>query len=145
MKIIPALLIAITLNFTPHGIADEPKQPAAAKASAPKDVTPDEAVLLLKGKPPVLVVDVRTPDEFAEGHIPGAMNVDFLGDDFEKQIAALPTGRPLIVHCAAGNRSSKAVVKIAALQKSAQIFHLKSGFNGWKAAGKPVETKPAAK
>ena len=145
MKILPALLIAALLNFTPHVVAEEAKQPAAAKVSAPKDVTPDEAALLMKGKAPVLVVDVRTPDEFAEGHIPGAKNVDFLGDDFEKQIAALPTDRPLIVHCAAGNRSSKAVVKIAALQKSAQIFHLKSGFNGWKAAGKPVETKPSAK
>ena len=141
MKILPALLIAIVLNFTPHVFAEDAKQPAAAKASALKDVTPDEAALLMKGKAPVLVVDVRTPDEFAEGHIPGARNVDFLGDDFEKQIAALPAGRPLIVHCAAGNRSSKAVVKIAALQKSAQIFHLKSGFNGWKAAGKPVEKK----
>ena len=145
MKILPALLIAALLNFTPHVVAEEAKQPAAAKVSAPKDVTPDEAALLMKGKAPVLVVDVRTPDEFAEGHIPGAKNVDFLGDDFEKQFAALPTDRPLIVHCAAGNRSSKAVVKIAALQKSAQIFHLKSGFNGWKVAGKPIETKPAAK
>ena len=145
MKILPALLIAIALRFTPHVVADEAKQPAAAKASVTKDVTPDEAALLMKGKAPVLVVDVRTPDEFAEGHIPGAKNVDFLGDDFEKQLAALPMDRPLIVHCAAGNRSSKAVAKLAALQKSAQIFHLKSGFHGWKAAGKPIETKPAAK
>ena len=146
MNILPALLIAAFLNFASHAIAEEPKQPAGAKASAAKDVTPDEAALMMNGKPRApLVLDVRTPDEFAEGHIPGAKNVDFLGDDFEKQIAALPADRPLIVHCAAGNRSAKAVAKIAALQKSAQIFHLKSGFNGWKAAGKPIETKPAAK
>ena len=144
MKILLSLLIATVLSLTPHVAAEEAKQ-TAAKTSAVKDVTPDEAAVLMKGKAPVLVVDVRTPDEFAEGHVPGAKNVDFLGDDFEKQIAALPTDRPLIVHCAAGNRSSKAVAKFAALQKSAQIFHLKSGFNGWKAAGKPIETKPAAK
>ena len=145
MKILPALLIALFLNFASHAVADEPKQAAGAKASATKDVTPDEAAALVKNQSGVLVLDVRTPDEFAEGHIPGAKNVDFLGDDFEKQIAALPADRLLIVHCAAGNRSAKAVAKIAALQKSAQIFHLKSGFNGWKAAGKPIETKPAAK
>ncbi len=138
MKILPVMLLAAFVNFAPHAIAAEPKQPAGEKASATKDVTPDEAAALMKGKPGVLVIDVRTPDEFAEGHIPGAKNVDFLGDDFEKHLAALPVDRPLLVHCAAGNRSSKAVVKIAALQKSAQIFHLKSGFNGWKAAGKPV-------
>ena len=146
MKILQALLIAVFLNLASHAVADEPKQAAGAKASATKDVTPDEAAALMKNKPgAVLVIDVRTPDEFAEGHIPGAKNVDFLGDDFEKQIAALPADRPLIVHCAAGNRSAKAVAKIAALQRTAQTFHLKSGFNGWKAAGKPVETKPAAK
>jgi len=146
MKIIPVLLLAASLIFSSHSVSAEPPQPAAAKAQAAKDVTPDEAALLMKSKPaPALVIDVRTPDEFAEGHIPGAKNVDFLGDDFEKQIAALPADRPLIVHCAAGNRSAKAVGKISAMQKFAQIFHLKSGFNGWKAAGKPVETKPAAK
>ena len=139
MKILPVLLTAIVLSFTPHVVADDAKQPAAAKASAAKDVTPDEAALLMKGKAPVLVVDVRTPDEFAEGHIPGAKNLDFLGDDFEKGLAALPTDRPVIVHCAAGNRSSKAVAKIEALKLPVQILHLKSGFNGWKEAGKPVE------
>ena len=144
MKILPAVLLAVFISFASHVAADGPRQPAGAKASVGKDVTPDEAAQLMKGKS-VLVVDVRTPDEFSDGHIPGAKNVDFLGDDFEKQIAALPTDGSLIVHCAAGNRSAKAVAKIAALQKHAQIFHLKSGFNGWKAAGKPVETKPAAK
>ena len=146
MKIIPLVLAAVLLNFAPHATAAEPKQPAGANAPAMKDVTPDEAARLMKVNPGApLVLDVRTPDEFAEGHIPGAVNADFLGDDFEKQIAALPADRPLIVHCAAGNRSSQAVVKISALRKSAQIFLLKSGFNGWKAAGKPVETKRAAK
>ena len=139
MKILHALLVATLLNFTPHAIAEEPRQPAGAKAQATRDVTPDEAAQLMKDKPGVLVLDVRTPDEFAEGHIAGAKNVDFLGDDFEKMIAALPTDRPVIVHCAAGNRSAKAVAKIAALKLPVQIFHLKSGFNGWKAAGKPVE------
>ncbi len=142
MKILAALLLAISLNFAPHATAIEPTQKLPT-AAAVKDVTPDEAAVLVKSELGVLVIDVRTPDEFAEGHIPGAKNVDFLGDDFEKQIAALPADKPLIVHCAAGNRSARAVVKIAALQKSGQIFHLKSGFNGWKAAGKPVEVKPA--
>ncbi len=143
MKILAALALAVSLNFAPHATAIEPTQKLPT-AAAVKDVTPDEAAKLMQEKT-ALVVDVRTPDEFAEGHIPGAVNVDFLGDDFETKVAALPADKPLIVHCAAGNRSSKAVVKIAAAQKGAEIFHLKSGFNGWKAAGKPVEAKPAAK
>ncbi|MEO6742610.1 MAG: rhodanese-like domain-containing protein [Chthoniobacteraceae bacterium] len=145
MKILQTLLIAAILNFTPHAISDEPKQPAAAKVSPVKDVTPDEAAALMKDKPGVLVLDVRTPDEFADGHIAGAKNLDFLGDDFEKGLAALPTDRPVIVHCAAGNRSSKVVAKIEALKLPVQILHMKAGFNGWKAAGKPVEMTAARK
>lgn len=110
-----------------------------------KDVTPDEAALLLKSDMKPLVLDVRTPDEFAAGHIPGATNVDFLEDNFEKRVAALDATGPVILHCAAGNRSSQALKKIIALKKFGAIYHLKSGFNGWKAAGKPLEKEPAAK
>ena len=117
----------------------KPATPAEAKKLATvENVSPDQAEKLMAGSPRLIVIDVRTPDEFAEGHIAGAKNADLLGDDFEKMIAALPTDRPVIVHCAAGNRSAKAVAKIAALKLPVQIFHLKSGFNGWKAAGKPV-------
>jgi rhodanese-related sulfurtransferase len=146
MKILLALLIVTFLGSAPHGIAAEPKQIPAAKAVATKDVTPDEAAALMKVKSGApIVIDVRTPDEFAEGHIPGAKNADFLGDDFERQIAELPADRPVIVHCASGNRSARAVAKMEGLRKFPQIFHLKSGFNGWKAAGKPVVTGPAEK
>lgn len=142
MKILPALLCAVAVNFSLPAIgADAAKAPVSGKAAVSKDVTADEAAALLKKRPDALVVDVRTPDEFAEGHIAGAKNVDFLGDHFEKGIAALPSDKPLIVHCAAGNRSAQAVAKIAALQKAHEVYHLKSGFNGWKSAGKPVEAK----
>lgn len=117
----------------------------AEPSSGVKDVTPAEAEALLKGDVKPLVLDVRTPDEFAKGHIPGAKNVDFLEDDFEKRLAALEGSRAVILHCAAGSRSSQALTKIVALKKFGAIYHLKSGFNGWKAAGKPVETKPDAK
>ncbi len=114
----------------------------SAEPAAVKDVTPDEAEALLKGAAKPLILDVRTADEFAQGRIPGAKNVDFFGDDFEKQVAALKGGGPVIVHCAAGGRSAQSLPKITALKKFGVIYHLKAGFNGWKSAGKPVETKP---
>lgn len=119
--------------------------PASEPASVVKDVTPKEALHIMVGKAPVFVLDVRTPDEFAQGHMPGAVNVDFMGDDFGKLVSALKSGGRVIVHCASGNRSSQAIPKIAALKKFDVIYHLKAGFSGWKAAGLPVETKPAAK
>ena len=136
MKAFLALVFAIT--FASAGFAG----PAAA-ATTTKNVSPDEAEALIKNSPKLVILDVRTPDEFAAGHIPGAKNVDFFGDDFEKQIAALDPAKPLLVHCAAGNRSAQAVAQIEALKKFAAIYHLKAGFRGWTAAKKPVEGKGA--
>jgi 3-mercaptopyruvate sulfurtransferase SseA len=89
-SLLPVLLLSLVLNFAPRAIAEDAKKPAGLKATTTVNVTPDVAAQMMKEKAPVLVLDVRTPDEFAEGHIPGAMNVDFLGDDFEKKLAALP-------------------------------------------------------
>lgn len=106
-----------------------------------------EAGAVLKGmrhepgkKPQVL--DVRTPEEFEGGHVPGARNADFLDEAFKTQVASLDKSRPYIVHCAAGGRSAKAV----SLMKSlgfAKIYHMKEGFAGWQKAKGPVETGKA--
>lgn len=116
--------------------------PTAGKtASVVRDVSPDEAEKLLKDVPGLIVVDVRTSAEFADGRIKGATNIDFFEDDFEKQMAALDPAKPVLIHCAGGNRSSQALKKLGGSMKFPAVYHLKSGFSGWKAAGKPVEGK----
>lgn len=138
------LALVFTITFASAGFAEPVKggKPAATTTTA-KNVSPDEAEALIKNSPKLLILDVRTPDEFAAGHIAGAKNVDFFGDDFEKQIAALDPARPLLVHCAAGNRSAQALKQIEALKKFEVIYHLKAGFSGWAGAKKPVEGKAA--
>ena len=142
MKAILALLLTATLACE---VFAEPAKvgKTSAPAATSKNVTPDEAEALMKSTPELVILDVRTPDEFAAGHIRGAKNADFFGDDFEKQIAALDPAKPVLVHCAAGNRSAQAVKKMEALKKGGVIYHLKVGFSGWSAAKKPVEGKPA--
>ena len=140
MKAFLALLFTVVLTCA---IFAEPatagKSPTAA--TTVKNVSPDEAEALIKNSPKLVILDVRTPEEFAAGHIAGAKNVDFFGDDFEKQIAALDPASPVLVHCAAGNRSAQAVKKIEALKKFDAVYHMKAGYNGWAAAKKPVEAK----
>ena len=142
MKALLALLLTVALT---HAVFAEPAKAGIPAPPAPtaKIVSPDEAEALMKSSPAPVILDVRTPDEFAAGHIPGAKNVDFFSDDFEKQVAALDPAKPVLVHCAAGNRSSQAVEKIVALKKFGVIWHLKAGFSGWTAAKKPVEGKPS--
>ncbi|MGB8168066.1 MAG: rhodanese-like domain-containing protein [Chthoniobacteraceae bacterium] len=133
MKTFPLLLGLLALALSPL-VADE-KQPAAAPGNV-KNVTPDEAEKLLKENPKTIVLDVRTPEEFASGHIPGATNVDFLGDDFAKKVGALDPSTPILVHCAGGGRSSRS---LAELKDKKIVYHLNEGFKAWEKAGKPVE------
>lgn len=61
--------------------------------------------------PDAVVVDVRTPAEFAAGHVAGAVNVDLFGD-FEAQMGAFDRERPVYLYCASGMRSGRAASKL---------------------------------
>ena len=110
----------------------------ASAADSAQNVTPDQAEKLLKEKKDVVVLDVRTPDEFKAGHIAGAKNVDFQSDDFKKQIDGLDKSKSYLVHCAAGGRSTRAL-KILEADKFEHLYHMNGGMTAWKEAGKPVE------
>jgi rhodanese-related sulfurtransferase len=92
--------------------------------------------LVKEGK--VQVLDVRTADEYKEGHIKGAKNIDFTENNFETEAAKLDKTKPWLVHCGGGGRSTKS---LEVLQKLGfqHIYHLDGGLKGWKAEGKPVE------
>ena len=118
--------------------ADPAPVAAGAPVTAPKNISVDDAEKLIKTDPKVVVLDVRTADEFKAGHIPGAKNLDFFGGDFAKQVAALDKSKTYLVHCAAGGRSAQAC-KIFEQKKVPSVLHLSEGFKAWEKAGKPVE------
>ena len=85
----------------------------------------------------VVRLDVRTADEFAEGHIRGAINIDLLKSDFEqKATATLPKSKTIAVNCRSGKRSKNAAALL--IKNGYQVIELDSGFNGWQAAGKEI-------
>ena len=61
-----------------------------------------------------VVIDVRTPQEFAEGHLDGAVNIDVNSADFAARIRALDPGARYLVYCRSGNRSAQAVERMKA-------------------------------
>ena len=77
----------------------------------------------------VLLVDARTPAEYAAGHIPGAVNIDVSGNNFDKQVAALDKKRPVAVYCRSGNRSKAAARKF--VSEGFRVYELDNGLNGW--------------
>ena len=87
----------------------------------------------------VVVLDVRTAEEYAEGHIGGAINIDQSQSDFiEKAKAAIPAGKKIAVYCRSGRRSANAAGRLAA--EGYQCVNLKGGILAWKEEGKPVAT-----
>jgi len=97
-----------------------------------------QAAKLLKQDKEIVVLDIRTEKEFKSGHIKGAKNIDFYGDDFGKEIAKLDRQKTYLVHCASGGRSGKSLKQFDELG-FVSIIHLDDGFKGWAKSGNPVE------
>jgi rhodanese-related sulfurtransferase len=83
-----------------------------------------------------LVIDVREADEFADGHIPGAVNMPL--STFQPTKLPDPGGKRLVLTCLGGKRSAMALDKCSAIEALGDT-HLAGGFNAWTAAGLPVE------
>ena len=78
----------------------------------------------------VQLVDVRTPAEFAVGHIPTAKNIDVRGENFDKEAdQQLDKSRPVAVYCRSGARSKTAAQALAA--KGYRVYELNKGFMNW--------------
>ena len=111
-------------------------QPAAPANWNVQNVNPASAQKLLAANKNVQVLDVRTPEEYAEGHIAGAVNVDFKAADFADKVAQLDKSKSYVVHCRSGNRSGKSL-PILKDKGFGTIYHLDKGFNAWTEAGMP--------
>ena len=99
-------------------------------------VTADEAVEMIESGERT-IIDVRSPEEFAAGHVVGAVNINVDGADFESRIAELDTEEPYLVYCRSGNRSARAAEQMEA----AGIADIADagGLADLAAAGAPVE------
>lgn len=86
----------------------------------------------------VKLLDVRTAEEYAQGHIPGAQNIDFLGSNFAEEIKKLDPQQHYVVYCASGNRSQKATQQMNALGFT-QVQNVLGGFQAWQSQNLPVE------
>ena len=83
------------------------------------------------------LVDVRTPEEYAEGHLPGAILMDVREKTFDSLIQQLDRNRPVFVYCRVGRRSLEAA-KILEKNKFKIVYDLDGGIIGWKDMGKEV-------
>lgn len=99
-------------------------------------VTPDEFEKGLSSEG-VQLLDVRTADEYSEGHLATAINIDVTSPDFLQQASStLSKEDKVYLYCRSGKRSLKAAQLLT--KEGYQVVNLKTGILGWISAGKPV-------
>ncbi|XPV76470.1 MAG: rhodanese-like domain-containing protein [Desulfovibrio sp.] len=88
--------------------------------------------------PEGVVLDIRTPGEFAQGHVAGAVNVDFYDSGFASELQKMPKDKTYFVYCRSGNRSSKALSMMKAMGFTS-IVHMDRGIIDWIRSGFPLD------
>ena len=96
-----------------------------------KNVSAEEAYMLIKENKDILILDVRTPSEYKSGHIKGAKSLPV--NSFAVELKKLESykDRPILVHCASGGRSPSAV-RILLKNNFKNVYHMNRGLSGWK-------------
>ena len=89
---------------------------------------------LIKNKN-VLLVDVRTPQEYQAGHIEGAKSLNFFDDDFKKQLSTLDKNQAIAVYCKSGHRSGKTREMLKQMGFKT-VYDLKGGYLNWAGSHK---------
>ncbi|KGA15707.1 hypothetical protein GM51_14260 [freshwater metagenome] len=88
-------------------------------------------------QPGVIILDVRTPEEFNAGHITNAININLEGSDFSSEVSKLDKNATVAVYCRSGNRSGVATDQMAEIGFT-DMYDMQGGIVDWEAAGGPV-------
>jgi thioredoxin 1 len=93
----------------------------------------------IKQTPDAVVLDVRTAEEFAKGHLPNAKNIDIHDKGFISQVKRINTSNPVLVYCLSGARSAAAAVRMRS-EGFTNVYELDGGIIKWRVAGLPEVT-----
>jgi len=159
LKNLVILLLSVSLIIgvilTGSCVAEENKsptqqaQPPVAEIEPPtqeiptqilEDITPQEAFTLIQenqNNPDFVIIDVRTPEEFAEGYIENAVNIDFRSETFLDELNKLDKNKTYVIYCRSGRRSGGALDIMAELNFK-EVYNILDGINAWKEEGLPT-------
>lgn len=102
-----------------------------------ESVSPTAFSKIIDTDPSIVRLDVRTPAEYAEGHIAGSLNVDVTSPDFVQRVQQqVPKGKTIALYCRSGRRSKMAAAQL--LKQGYKIIELESGILGWMSQQLPV-------
>jgi len=138
------VVFAAAMLVAAASVADQagpaPSQPAPAPATAGASLPLISAQALLerqaRGDTSLFVLDVRTPKEYAAGHVPGAVNVPY--DQVAAQLAEIPKDKDVVLYCHSGRRAGLAAEVLEA-NGYTKLEHLQGDMQAWVQDGRPVE------
>lgn len=110
--------------------------PVTVCAANPKNLDSRQVKDMIAKKQNLFLVDVRTPDEYRQARLRGAINIPL--DDFKRRLKEIPKNRPVLVYCAVGVRSASAAGYLS-MKGYSEVYHLTEGIIGWYNKGFPVD------
>jgi len=110
------------------------------EAQTIKKLDPQNFEKQLKDSKNPILVDVRTPGEYTQGHLANAVLIDIYSADFRSRVGKLDKSKPVFVYCKAGSRSGSAVGVFTEMGFK-EIYDLSGGITAWQRASKPIEKK----
>ena len=105
-----------------------------------EDISTDEARTMIEendGNIDFVILDVRTPEEYVEGHIANSLNIDFKSDTFREDVDQLDKNKTYLVYCRSGVRSAGARDTMEELGFK-EVYNMEGGILDWEAKGLPV-------
>ncbi|MBT8037671.1 MAG: rhodanese-like domain-containing protein [Verrucomicrobiae bacterium] len=136
IALMPLVFLSACKNPSLPKNTSQADQPPLGSTVKPVDAT--AMMELITQTSNIQILDLRTPAEFAAGHIKGSTNIDFKSPRFADNIDKLDKRPAYILYCRSGNRSRKSLETFKK-HPFGTIYHLEGGFNAWQASGNPVE------
>ena len=136
-------IIVLGVMLSLPGCTPSPKKVDGENKPVEKVTTPENSKLspaqaheMITADSGIVVLDVRTPEEFESGHIAKAVNIDFFAEDFEDNLQKLDREKTYLVYCKGGKRSHQAKILMDSLAFK-QVYDLIGGFGQWSAEDLP--------
>jgi rhodanese-related sulfurtransferase len=131
-----SLLLAALLTAIIVGVVLWPRLFESPASVSYGDVSVQQASDLIKAKPGLVILDVRTPQEYGEGHLKGSILIPV--EELASRLGELSKEKELLIYCRTGNRSRTAVNTLTAAGYR-KMFHMNEGISAWLQQGYSVE------
>ena len=140
-RLLPLLLVSLIIGvILTGGCVSTETVPPNQETQIIENITPPEAFALIQdnqNNPDFVIIDVRTPEEFADGHIENAINLDYYSETFQDELDKLDKKKTYLIYCRSGKRSSNAL-NIAGELEFREAYNMLGGIIEWKAEGLPT-------